>query len=33
MVDTLEGECYVEDALRMETWKSCRMQAYAEEAR
>jgi len=21
MVDTLEGECYVEDALRMEAWK------------
>jgi len=33
MVDTLEGECCVEDALRMEAWKRCRMQACAEEAR
>jgi hypothetical protein len=33
MVDTLEGECCVEDALRMETWKSCRIQACAEEVR
>jgi len=33
MVDTLEGECYVEYALKMETWKNCRMQACAEEAR
>jgi hypothetical protein len=33
MIDTLEGECCVEDALRMEAWKSCRMQACAEEAR
>jgi hypothetical protein len=33
MVDTLEGECCVEDALKMEAWKNCRMQACAEEAR
>jgi len=33
MVDTLEGECCVEDALKIEAWKSCRMQACAEEAR
>jgi hypothetical protein len=33
MVDTLEWECCVEDALRMEAWKRCRMQACAEEAR
>jgi hypothetical protein len=33
MIDTLEGECCVEDALKMEAWKNCRMQACAEEAR
>ena len=33
MVDTLEGECCVEDALRMEACKSYIMQACAEEAK
>jgi len=33
MIDTLERECYVEDALKMEAWKNCRMQACDEEAR
>jgi hypothetical protein len=33
MVDMLERECCVEDALRMKAWKRCRIQACAEKAR